>query len=244
MARNPVGTNFFSKKTSTLDICLTNEKAYAILAKCVGAAPSTADLFAIGCLMIRDNGAHYRNTGTVAIPVWTLIGTVGAGSITANELAADSVITSKILNANVTSAKLDPKTIQYAEASITKANILAMNGAPVEIVPTAGAGTAIEFVSATVIFDYATAAYTGGGDVTINYSGGSAVSNTIDKTNSFGAAGDKVYGVVALDAAGGINMLVNTGLSVTNATGAFTDPGTAAGVARIKVAYRVHTTGL
>ena len=74
------GTNFFTSVTSTLDIGLTDKNNLAYLAKCVGAAPTTANLFAVGCIMIRDNGSWYCNTGTSASPVWTLNGTGAAGA--------------------------------------------------------------------------------------------------------------------------------------------------------------------
>jgi len=132
---------------------------------------------------------------------------------------------------------------KYLEVEISSADILAMNGTPVEVVP-AEAGTAIEFVSAVLIYDYDTAAYGGGGVVTLEYQGGAAVTTTVFAANSFGAAGDKVFSMAALNAAGGYTMPVNTPLDITNATGAFTDGGTSAGVGRLHVTYRVHTTGL
>ena len=146
--------------------------------------------------------------------------------------------------------KLDSKfselddTIYVAEVALTEANIIAMYTTPVEVVAAQGAGTVIELVSATSIYDYDTAAYTGGGTVTLEYASGATLTTTVSAANSFGAAGDKVYRMVHLNAAGGYSMLVNTGIDITNATGVFVDPGTAAGVARIKVAYRVHLTGL
>jgi hypothetical protein len=127
---------------------------------------------------------------------------------------------------------------------ITSANILAMNGTPVEVLATQGADTAIEFISGVLIYDYDTAQYGGGGDVTLEYSGGAAVSTTIAAANSFGATGDKVFSFMRLNAAGGYTMPVNTGLDITNATGAFTQPGSAAGVGRLHLTYRVHTLGL
>jgi len=129
------------------------------------------------------------------------------------------------------------------EVTISKANILAMNGTPVEVVP-AVAGASIEFVSAVLIYDYDTAGYGGGGVVTLEYSGGAAVTTTISAANSFGASGDKVFSMMRLNAAGGYTMPVNTPLDITNATGAFTDGGTSAGVGRLHVTYRVHTTNL
>lgn len=133
---------------------------------------------------------------------------------------------------------------RWLEVAITKANILAMNGAPVEVVPAPGAAYALQFLDACLIFDYATATYTGGGDVSIGYAAGAAVSVAVVKTNAFGAAADKVWWIPALNAAGGYTMPVNTALAITNATGAFTDPGTAAGVGRLKIHYRVIQTDL
>ena len=134
--------------------------------------------------------------------------------------------------------------ILTAEYSITEANIVGMNGTPVTVLAAQGAGTAIQFIDAVLIYDYDTAAYTGGGDVTLEYSGGATVSTTIAAANSFGASGDKVFSFAALNAAGGYTMPVNTGIDITNATAAFADPGTAAGVGRLKISYRVITTDL
>ena len=135
-------------------------------------------------------------------------------------------------------------TIYVAEASISAANIVAMFTTPVEVVAAPGAGKALQFVDAVLVYDYDTAAYTGGGDITLEYSGGAAVSSTIAAANGFGAAGDKVFSMANLDAAGGYTMPVNTGIDITNATGVFVAPTGAAGVGRLKVTYRVVTTGL
>jgi hypothetical protein len=153
------------------------------------------------------------------------------------DIAANTAATTAL------SATVDSR-IQVVEYNITEANIVGMNGTPVTVLAAQGAGTAIEFISAVLIYDYDTAAYTGGGDVTLEYTGGATLSTTVAAANSFAAAGDKVFSMAALDAAGGYTMPVNTGIDITNATGAFVDPGTAAGVGRIRIAYRVHTTGL
>jgi len=130
------------------------------------------------------------------------------------------------------------------EINLTAANIVAMNTTPVEVVPAPGAGYVLEFISAALIYDYDTATYTGGGDVTLEYSGGAAVSTTVAAANSFGAAGDKIFSMAKLNAAGGYTLPVNTGIDITNATGVFVNPGTAAGVGRLQISYRVHATGL
>ncbi len=75
------GTNLFFPISSTCDVALTGVDGLVFFAKCVGAAPSTANVFAAGCLMIRtDTTALYQNTGTAASPTWTLNGTGAAGA--------------------------------------------------------------------------------------------------------------------------------------------------------------------
>ena len=72
------GTGLFSKVNSTLWVALTDiDSGEAMLARCNGVAPTTANLFAEGCLMIRvDNGKLYSNQGTAAVPVWNSVSDV------------------------------------------------------------------------------------------------------------------------------------------------------------------------
>lgn len=125
---------------------------------------------------------------------------------------------------------------------LTPANIIGMFAAPVVIV--AGqAGKTIEFLGATVVYDYDTATYGGGGAVgVVEETSGTALSGTIAAAESFGAAGDKLAEIKPV--ATTIAPTAGKGLCITNADGAFTNPGTAAGVGRLHVRYRVVTTGL
>jgi hypothetical protein len=102
---------------------------------------------------------------------------------------------------------------------------------------------AMEFVSATLIYDFATAAYTGGADdLVICISGGGAtLSGATTAANLLGAAGDKIVQVYPLATAGN-PLSVGTGISIKST--AWTQPGTAAGVLRCQVTYRLHKTGL
>ena len=99
---------------------------------------------------------------------------------------------------------------------------------------------ALEFVSAVLIYDYATAAYTGGNDDMTFRVGSVACSSAITDTNCIKATGDKVYrlGSIATETSLPVGSTIN--LKGT----AFTNPGTAAGKLRVQVTYRVHTTGL
>lgn len=194
----------------------------------------------IGSVYTRtSNGAEYVNTGTLASPTWSLVGTV----------ADDSITTAKLMANVVTPAKLDVTVMQYGEYTISAADIVDTTAGKLGhangqiLLAGQGADTAIELLSAVLIYDRLTASYGGGGNVTVNWaSGGAALTGLVSAANSIGAGGDKVVALPVLSTVG-YNLLVNTGLNLVAAS-AFTNPGTAAGVVRMKLAYRVHTLGL
>lgn len=163
--------------------------------------------------------------------------TAPAGSIGTTELAANAV----------TSAKLAETTIQYAEVTLTATEIVGSaagdigHAAGAVLVAAPGAGKTLEFVSAVMIYDYDTAAYTGGANDLVVRQGTTAVSGATTTANLLGAAGDKIVSVASL-ATAGIALTANSTLNLSGT--AYTQPGTAAGVLRVKVAYRVHTTNL
>ena len=112
------------------------------------------------------------------------------------------------------------------------------NGAIIVAAPSSD--YSLEFVSAVLIFDYATAAYTGGNNDMVFRVGDQAASTAITDTNCIKATGDKVFrlGAIATEKSLPVGSTIN--LYGT----AFTQPGTAAGVLRVHVNYRIHTTGL
>lgn len=99
---------------------------------------------------------------------------------------------------------------------------------------------ALEFVSCVLIYDYATAAYTGGADDMVVRVGSTAVSTALTDTNCIKGTGDKVFrlGAIATEVSLGVGSTIN--LKST----AFTQPGTAAGVLRVYTTYRKIATGL
>lgn len=128
-------------------------------------------------------------------------------------------------------------TIYVAEASLTSAQIKALNTTPVEMVAAPGAGKVLELVGATFIFDYDTTQYTSGGAVVLEEeTSGTDLSSTVGAA-VVQAAADSINTMTPVAAA----VTANKGIMITCATGDF---ATGDGVARIKVAYRVHTTGL
>jgi hypothetical protein len=134
-------------------------------------------------------------------------------------------------------------TISAADIVSTDANKLGhAQGCP--LLAAVGAGYAPELVSCVLVHDYDTAAYTDGGNLTVNLSGGGAAqSDPVAAANSLGAAGDRVVLLRPPTASAGVAMVDNAGLNLVAAS-AFTNPGDAAGVLRYALTYRVHATGL
>lgn len=209
---------------------LIQEKQDGLISRCTSFTidHSTASKFAIGCILVKkDTGIVYVNKGTVAVPSWV--------SVNDNPLVE-------------TNSEIKETFIQYAEVAISAADIVATgagklghaNGVPLVAAP--GTGKALELISAVAIYDYDTAAYGGGGNVTVNWAGGAAITGLVSAANSFGASADKIVQFLPLATAGNAVSL-NTAINLVAAS-AFTQPGTAAGVIRIKIAYRVHTTEL
>ena len=109
------------------------------------------------------------------------------------------------------------------------------------LVPAYGAGKVVELVSAILSIEFDTAAYTGGGNTTINISGGgAAVTGLVSNANFIQASADKTIMFVPL-AATFITLTDNNGLALVSAS-APTNPGTAAGAINYRVMYRIHNT--
>ena len=98
-----------------------------------------------------------------------------------------------------------------------------------------------------LIYDYAGAAYTGGAhDIKINIgSSGTQLAVTKSIATSFllGASEDKIY-LPYVEYSGQVGLPVPTGAALSIAGTAWTQPGSAAGVLRVHITYRKHTTGL
>jgi len=111
------------------------------------------------------------------------------------------------------------------------------------VVPAYGATKVVELVSAVFINEFDTAAYTAGGNTTVNISaGGAALTGLVSNANFIQTTADKIIQFVPLAAT--FNVLVaNKGLALVTAS-AVTNPGTAAGKIHYRVVYRVYSTNL
>jgi len=165
-------------------------------------------------------------------------------------LAIDEINAASLEYAYSTSAS----GIKVAETTLTAAEIVgnaagALNHADGAIlVAAAAAGSVHEFISATLFYEYDTAAYTGGGNDTVINVGVTgaqvAFSSVIGSADLIKAAGNKIVQVNALNATD--QALTITGANVISlySTTIWTQPGTAAGTLRCVVTYRTIVTGL
>ena len=142
---------------------------------------------------------------------------------------------------SVSTAQLDPNVLQFSSVPLSSANILAMNGTPVSILAAPGAGKAI--VVDAVLFEFLVGGtqYASGGAVNFQYHGGSATgvfgAVTITAASVNGAASFNQY-LQPIGQATGQAITANTGIDITNATGAFT---TGTGTAIVKIWYSIVT---
>jgi hypothetical protein len=111
------------------------------------------------------------------------------------------------------------------------------------LVAAPGSGYVLEFISAVLIYDFDTAAYTGGGNdlVIQNGSTATAFTSVIASADLLTAAGDKMVQINSLTASDQA-LVANMPISLKGT--AYTQPGTAAGTLTCIVSYRVHATGL
>ena len=143
---------------------------------------------------------------------------------------------------SVQSDDLHPNTIQMAEVAITAAEMLAVRGTPKTLVAAPGAGYVLEFISATMIYDYAAVFGESSDDLVIRFTdaSGAIVSTTLDTTNFLDQTSDQIrtFKAITTDLVPVANsplVLHNTGNGELTGTGS---------PCRMKVAYRVHATGL
>ena len=133
------GTNFYTPISATCWIALTEAEnatlgvQRAMLAKCLGTPPTTANTFEHGCLMTQTDSsgaALYENTGTFASPTWTLVGTSAPGTLALTNTHilvgnASNLATDVALSGDATLANTGALTV--AAGAITTAKIAAAN---------------------------------------------------------------------------------------------------------------------
>lgn len=144
------------------------------------------------------------------------------------------------LGPGIPSRALHPGLIQYSERDISSTLVLAAFATPVQVVPAPGVGQVLEFISAVMILDYKSATYVNARTCHFEYaSGGTTVSDTVAAAAFINQADDCIEVCQALSAE--VELTANSGLYWALDTG---EVITGDSPLRMKVAYRVHATGL
>jgi hypothetical protein len=178
-----------------------------------GTIPTTASLYAPGSKVLDlSTGIRYTNTGTTAVPVFTA---EGLSSIPGLQLAITTLTPAQIIATTAGS-------LSHAQGLIA--------------VPAAPAGFVNVLHRAIVSYTFGTAAYTGGGNTTFNIgAGGAALTGLIATTTLWQNASSIIQMFVPLST---VAFPITTATSINLVTAsAITNPGTAAGTAKVYVWY-------
>jgi hypothetical protein len=134
------------------------------------------------------------------------------------------------------------KLVNYVEVAITAAQMKALRATPKPLVAAPGTGYVLEFISALFIYDYTAAFTESADDIAVKYTDGSGAtaSTTLDATGLLDATSDQIRTLKAIST--DITPVANAALVLHN-TGDGEWGGTGS-PCRVKVAYRVHATGL
>jgi hypothetical protein len=178
--------------------------------------PTTASKFAIGCKIVDlSTGYSYVNSGTVAVPVWSRAGGT---------------------------ALVDPQMLQLATVSLAAADLIATAAGKLShangliVVPAAPTGYVNVLHRLIVSYTFGTAAFTGGGNTTVNIGGGGAALTGLIATTSLWQSGSSV--IYEFKPLSTVATPMTTAQSINLVTAsAITNPGTAAGSAKVYCWY-------
>lgn len=178
------------------------------------------------------NKLIYVNTNTAASPTWTRQSVTAVMSGDATEDSAGVV-------------SLDQRLIDYAEVTVSSAELLALRATPKTLVAAPGAGKVLQFLSAILIADNGTAYVVGTNDIAIRYKDGTGdiISNTVDTAGLLDQTVDIMTQVLPLitDSKTPKADCENMPLVLHNTGAGELTTGT--GVVRVKINYNVWTTG-
>lgn len=173
---------------------------------------------------------------------------VSAYAIDTGQIADLAVTTEKIAADAVTSAELDPGTVQVTVVVLSSAQVKALRATPRTLVAAPGADLVLEFLSAWLFLDYGSEVFTESADnLGIFYAGETvAVSSAIETTGFLDQAEDMIM-EVRPQAAGQMAAkasLLNKALTLKNSgDGEIGGNASNDSLLRVRVVYRVHTAG-
>ena len=132
--------------------------------------------------------------------------------------------------------------VQYAEVAVSIAEMKLLNSAPKTLVAAPGAGKVLEFLGATFIYDYAAVFTESTDDLVVRFTdaSGAIASTTLDATGLLDQSADQLrtFKPITTD----LTPVANSPLVLHNSGNG--EYGGTGSPCRVKVAYRVHSTGL
>lgn len=112
--------------------------------------------------------------------------------------------------------------LQHAYFELSAAEVMAMNGAAVAVLDAPGANKVIVVKDVVLMHNAGSAAFASGGNITLNYAGGAAVTGNVANTLLNTSAVDRVAVAALAGVEAALSAVANKGITITNATGAFT----------------------
>jgi hypothetical protein len=185
-------------------------------------------------------GSNLQTLGIVAETYTTLASTQSVSGV-------KTLASPKLAAAEFTSSPTGDGATQWAEVTVSTAELLALRATPKTLVAAPGATKVLEFVSAILLLDYAGVAYAedgGGSNLGVRYTNGSGVqvSQTIESTGFITLTADSMTTSLAkIDAIVSAAASANQALVLHNIGAGELVTGTSP--IRVKVCYRVWTTG-
>lgn len=166
--------------------------------------------------------------------------------VTVYSLSENSYVTYQLTNTSgtITAIALNTGT-SYARVVLPNAQLLGMYATPVQLVPAPGSGLLILLDKFVLNAVFVTDAFANGGviapqyDSTTHGGGTNAATTTIAASYFTGLAANSIIGLTGVVAATATSGIINKGLYLSNATGAFTNATTGASTAIADVWYKV-----
>lgn len=152
-----------------------------------------------------------------------------------------------IVGAASLSLSIDESYVRTADIEVSTAEIVALIAAPKELVAAPAAGKVIHLLGAVISLDYATAAFNAptaaGDDLGIIYAAGAQISETLEATGFVNSGADIVKAFVP--SISGPSLTTAAAIQLKNiGANEFVNGGGATGVLKVRVMYRIVTTGL
>ncbi len=187
-------------------------------------------------------------SGTNIATPRTVTGDVTIGNTGVTAIGASKILTTMVADSNVTLAKLADPVMKETLVTLSQANITGMSVTPVALIAAPGAGKVIIVDEIEFFHDYATAVYTSGGDVTIEYETSGVDVNVFDVALVTAGADDNwlVKGTTPYVSAAGtashfsLTTSINKGIEITNASAPF-GGGNASNIIKLRLRYHVVT---